>query len=293
MQLRNGNKLVEIGSELHKELFCKSFLESYQEYNPQLLPWPQLDNDALTLLRGIPFWQEALTVEVRAGAMVTAFAETVTDPLIQSVIALQGQEESRHARLLEAMMQHYDIKVAAPTPKMPKHLSTGFIDLGHEECLDSFFAFGLFELARQAQVFPEAMFTIFESILDEEARHIVFFANWMTYMQIHHGQKIKFLRAPQSLWYYGRALNRLIGSIGKGTVDGPGFTVSGASAFPLELTPELFLATCIRENERRMQKFDARLLHPQLMPAIANVALNTLKLWPRKKSVPLETANLS
>jgi hypothetical protein len=44
--------------------------------------------------------------------MVSAFAATVSDPLIQEAIALQGQEEARHARLLEYMIRHYDIQVS-------------------------------------------------------------------------------------------------------------------------------------------------------------------------------------
>ena len=36
----------------------------------------------LERLRGIPFWQEARATEQRAGKMVTAFAETVSDPVL-------------------------------------------------------------------------------------------------------------------------------------------------------------------------------------------------------------------
>jgi len=285
--------LIKIGSEAHKELFCQSFLHSYQEYEPKQLPWPKLDTEALSLLRGIPFWHEALTVELRAGEMVSAFAETIDDPLLRESIALQGKEETRHSRLLDTMMTQYGIEIDRPQPTIPNDLKTGFIDLGHEECLDSFFAFGLFQLAHQARVLPEAMFAIFEPILDEEARHIVFFANWMAYMQIQQGQGAGLIRGAKSLWFYGRAVNRLISSFSQGSSqNGPGFTVAGASAFPFKITAESFLATCLSENARRMSKFDRQLLFPELVPTLAKTALQTIKLLPKKQTSSQQSANL-
>lgn len=38
---------MKIGSETHKELFCRSFMDSYLEYDPDQLPWPYADNITL------------------------------------------------------------------------------------------------------------------------------------------------------------------------------------------------------------------------------------------------------
>ena len=46
--------------------------------------------------------------------MVSSFANTVEDPLLRKAIALQGREESRHARLIEFFLDYYDIKIVAP-----------------------------------------------------------------------------------------------------------------------------------------------------------------------------------
>ncbi|MCY7390527.1 MAG: ferritin-like domain-containing protein, partial [Leptolyngbyaceae cyanobacterium CAN_BIN12] len=111
---------MKVGSQAHKELFCQSFIDSYQDYEPETLPWPQLDDAALARLRGIPFWQEALRTERQAGVMVSAFAETITDPMIRAAIALQAKEEARHGRLLEFLINHYDVPInEPPAPKAP------------------------------------------------------------------------------------------------------------------------------------------------------------------------------
>ncbi len=270
---------MRLGTEDHKQLFCQNFITTHRAYNPHQLPWPQLDDDQLNLLRSIPFWGEALRVETNAGLMVAAFAETVPDPLVREAIALQGREEARHALLLEVMMARYGIEVQRPDVKLPAQLETAFIDLGHEECLDSFFAFGFFELARRAQIFPAAMFTIFESILDEEARHIVFFVNWLTYTQIQRGQGARWLRSSHSLYYYARALRRLLGSLQSGSTNGPGFTVNGAALVGLDLTPAMFVTTCLQENARRVGTCDPQLLQPRLLPALFSGAQRTLALF--------------
>lgn len=286
---------MKIGSEAHKELFCRSFMESHLNYEPERLPWPQLDGIALERLRGIPFWEEALNTEREAGVMVSAFAETISDPVIKEAIALQGIEETRHARLLEFLINHYDIKIPErPAPEVPSNIETAFIDFGFGECLDSFFAFGLFDVARQSAYLPESLFTIFDPLLHEEARHIVFFVNWVTYLQISQGRGTGILRAGHALLHYGRALHHLIKAFGSSADgSGEGFTATGASNFMADLTPEMFFSTCLEENTRRMSVFDDRLLQPQLMPRLTSIARNTLRLMPRRQTAARSEISVS
>ncbi len=61
---------MKLGSVEHKELFCRSLTESYREYEAESLPWPDLDDAALSFLRSIPFWEKALDTERQAGAIV-------------------------------------------------------------------------------------------------------------------------------------------------------------------------------------------------------------------------------
>jgi len=273
-----------IGSAEHKELFCQSFIDSYQAYEPETMPWPQLDDVALVRLRSIPFWEEALSTEQEAGMMVTAFAQTIEDPLIRQAIALQGEEETRHGRLLQFLIQHYDIPVPVrPAPQLPANIEQEFIDFGFSECLDSYFAFGIFGLARQAGYFPESLFTIFDAIVQEEARHIVFFVNWVSYLQVQQGRGWNVLRGLHSGWHYSRALlhlAKMFGSAGDGT--GEGFTATSASSFMDDLTLQQFLSVTLQENAKRMQPYDKRLLQPMLLPRLSTIALKTLQLLPKR-----------
>ncbi len=57
----------------------------------------------------------------------------------------------------------------------------------------------------------------------------------------------------------------------------------GSGTFIENLTPQGFLNACLEENTRRLSRFDERLLRPQLLGAIAKVALNTLNLLPSRQ----------
>lgn len=276
---------MRIGSEAHKQLFCQHFLDTHRVFEPEELPWPQLDSNTLAMLRSIPFWDEALYTERRAGVMITQFAETVKDPLLREAIALQAKEEARHGRLIEYFIRRYgiDVPVREEAP-IPASLESGFVKFGYGECFDSFFAFGLFGIARQAGVVPEALFNIFDALVEEEARHILFFANWIAYKQVNEGWGP--LRRLHALWEYGGAVRRRFGSLkgGSGNTSKRGFTATGASSVMSGLTPERFLQTCIRENDRRMSLYDQRLLQPKVMPALAGVGLRVVRLLPKGRS---------
>jgi hypothetical protein len=286
--------MMKLGSEAHKQLFCRSFMDTHLHYKPSELPWPELDAQALQLLRGIPFWKKALDIESKAGALVTAYADLIDDPILREAIALQGEEEARHSQLIATLIDHYDIEIGERSPiNLPPNIEQKFTHFGFEECLDSFFAFGLFGVAREAGVFPDSIFTIFNPILEEEARHIVFFVNWFTYLQINREQGWMGLRGAKTLWHYGIALSSLLNVVRSGDTKGDSFTATKASTFSMNLTLESFLATCLQENQNRMSKFDPELLQPKLLPRLTRMALFALRLKPQRKPRTIESPNLS
>ncbi len=274
---------MKIGSSAHKELFCRTFLEGHRRYEPESLPWPALDGESLALLRSLPFWTFALQAEADAGPLITACAALEHDPLVRESLQLQADEETRHAGILRHMIGRYGLQADEPTVELPADVVEGFIDFGFEECFDSFGAFGLFQLAREHALFPAPLFDVFEHVIEEEARHIVFFINWFAHRQLNQGQAARVLRQPKALWHYAKALRKLVGLVRDD--DGPegqDFIVSGAASFVDDLTPMLVLSRCLAENERRMAGFDRRLLVPRLGPAFARVALGVLERLPER-----------
>ena len=269
------------GSEGHKELFCETFIRSHRGYDPRELAWPELDGATLQRMRALPFWGEALSTEQETGAKIVAYARTVTDPLLRDAIAVQGLEEERHALLLETLIERYGI-TAAPRrgPALPPDLEQAFVDAGYGECIDSFFAFGLFAVAGRSGFFPRALLEVVEPILAEEARHIVFFVNWEAYNRSHTGRRLLAVRAARAIRYYVRAVRRRLGVFRDAGASG--FTAGGAHTVALNLTPERFLQTCLQENARRLAGFPPELLRPRVVPAIARLTLRGLRLAARR-----------
>jgi hypothetical protein len=275
--------MIKIGTDIHKDFFCRDFLNSHISYDPETMDWPKLDSDTLDKLRAIPFWEEAVSIETRAGKMVSAFAKTIEDPLLREAIALQGQEEARHGRLLKTLITKYDLgAVARPGQPLSRQLEAEFIEFGYDECLDSYFAFGLFGIARQAGFVPDSLFTLFDPILDEEARHIVFFVNWIAYLETQRGAGAGWLRGLKSMGNYARSLKRQYSTFGRSTNEG--FTAKGALNFNINLTIEEFLDTCVAENRKRMSQFHPALLQPVLLPQLSVLVLKIIRLWPFHKT---------
>jgi hypothetical protein len=277
---------IKVGSEAHKELFCRQFLETHELYDPTVLPWPELDDAQLDRLRSVPFWQEVYHTERRAGAIVAAFTPMVQDPLVREAVALQGVEEARHAQLLRVMIDRYGLAATEqPLEAFSANLETAFIDFGFGECMDSFLGFGAFKTARQSEFLPEGMFEIFDVLMHEETRHIVSFINYMAWREVQRGRGAPPLRALTSTWYYGRALRRLLGMArrGKDINDGRDFAITEANMFLDGFSFRRFVEDCYSENGRRMRAFDPNLLQPRLLPAIANMAVAGLRTWDRRR----------
>jgi hypothetical protein len=262
---------VEIGSEGHRDLFCRVFVETHDPYDPESLEWPDLEPQAVERLRSLPFWAEALSTEANTAAKIQALAKIEPDPIVREAIALQGFEEARHSRLLALMTERYGIAVSLPPPDpLPDDLEWGFVRTGFGECFDSFFAFGLFRIARESGFFPPALVERFEPIVQEEARHILFFANWIAWRR---------RRGPVwgRPWHLGRsglalflqAWKRVATARGMQTGD---FTLRGHESIGLSLSPRAFLDICLEENDRRLGVYDPRLLRPTVVPTIARIA---------------------
>jgi hypothetical protein len=247
----------------------------------------------------MPVWNEATRTEAATAVKVQSLGDTEKDPLLAEAISLQGYEEGRHAEVLMLLTKHYGIPVTPfPPPEVPKDPTLAFLRTGYGECLDSFFAFGLFRLGERAQLFPKALIDVFEQIMQEEARHILFIVNWAAYLR---ARRPLVLRPGFDLWrgwnIVAQAFDRLKGALAMAGGDGKkkeekkdpetgrdanqvGFTMKSHSIFG-DFSLRAFLETCLDENSKRLARYDARLLRPMLVPSVVKTVV---KVLPRKKA---------
>jgi hypothetical protein len=296
-----SNGLI-LGSEEHKKVLCRMFIDTHDSFKPGEILWPELDAESLQRLKDMPVWNEATRTEAATAVKVQSLGDTEKDPLLAEAIRLQGYEEGRHAEVLMLLTKHYGIPVAPfPPPEVPKDPTLAFLRTGYGECLDSFFAFGLFRLGERAQIFPKALIDIFETIMQEEARHILFIVNWAAYLR---ARRPLALRPAFDLWrgwnIVAQAFDRLKGALAMAGGDGKkddaekgdkkdaavrdaaqdGFTLKSHSMFG-DFSLRAFLETCLEENAKRLAPYDSRLLRPMLVPSVVRTFV---KVLPRKKS---------
>jgi hypothetical protein len=275
-------KDLQIGSEEHRDLFCRTFVETHLPFHPEDIRWPDLDRESLARLKALPVWNEAVRTESETALKVQTLGKVERDPVLAEAISLQGYEEGRHASVIRLLTRHYGIPVDPfPEPVAPADPVGAFIFTGYGECIDSFFAFGLFATGKRSQYFPAALIDIFEPIMQEEARHILFLVNWAAYLRA----RAPFLRKPafdaRRTWKIGQQVFdhvRHAARMGKGgDTQQEGFTMTSHDAFG-DFSARSFLELCLSENDRRLSLYDLRLLRPQLVPSLVRL---TLRVMPR------------
>jgi hypothetical protein len=266
---------IRLGSDAHRILFCRTLLDTFDPYKPAVIDWPKLDAEARDRLLRLPIWDIAVQTEGRAQINVATYAAFTSDPLLRRAIELNAFEEGRHKQVLCNLVAAYGIELA-PEPQYAVRGDPewAFMVTGYSECIDSFFAFGLFESAKRSGFFPEALVDTFEPVIHEEARHILFFVNWAAW----HRRSMPLWRRPffelkvLAVWVF--LIWERIGiarDMGSGVRDN-NFTVTGAGSVGNDINPAGLIDICLAENERRMSPYDQRLLRPAVVPALARLA---------------------
>ncbi len=268
-----------LGSEAHKRLFCRTLLDTFDPYRPAVIDWPKLDPEVRDRLVGLPIWDIAVQTEGKAGLRVRTYAGLVADPLLKKAVQLNAYEESRHKLVLSNLVEAYGIKLE-PEPEYltPKDPEWAFMVTGFSECIDSFFAFGLFETAKRSGFFPPELVDTFEPVIQEEGRHILFFVNWVAWYR----RNMPLWRRPWfelkvwAVWVF-LAWERMgiAGDLSKD--DGPkaqdnNFTVTGASQVGDDIDLAELIDLCLAENDRRLGGYDPRLIRPTFVPGMIRLA---------------------
>ena len=272
-----GEPPLRWGSDAHKQAFCRMLLDTHDPYRPAIIDWPTLEPDALARITGLPIWDIAVDTENRAAVFVSSYADLVDDPLLRQAVVMDGAEEARHREVLSHMVRAYGIELGPEkTYARPADPEWAFMRIGYSECLDSFFAFGLFELARRSGYFPPELVETFEPVIREESRHIVFFINWLAWHRRRQPLwrrpwfELKVLRVLAGIAWSRLGTARAVGSAGRVSPAerADNFTMNGASSIAVETSFAALVDLCQAENARRMAELDPRLMRPRLFPTL-------------------------
>jgi hypothetical protein len=268
------------GSEAHKRAMCRLFHETFNPYKPAVIDWPQLSPEERERLITLPIWDIAVQTEGKARLRMLAYADSLTDKELREAIGLNGWEEGRHKEVLSHLVRAYGIELA-PEPEYipPKDPEWAYLVTGFSECVDSFFAFGLFELAKRSGFFPMELVETFEPVMQEECRHILLFANWLAWQR----RNLPFWRRPWfelrvwAVWVFLAweriGIARGMDDKGKAKAQDNNFTVTGSkSVSDTDISPAELMSVCLSENDRRFAGYDPRLLRPTTTPALARLA---------------------
>lgn len=273
------------GTREHRRAVARMFRETFNPYRPSVIEWPTLDPATLQRIISLPIWDIAVETEGKARLRMAAYAETLSDPDMKDAILRNAWEENRHKEVLSRLVQAYGIPLAKEPPYIiPRNAEWAYMVTGFSECVDSFFAFGLFDLARRSGFFPQELIDTFEPVMQEECRHILLFANWLAWHRAviplwkRPGFELKVIAVWAFLAYERIGMVRSMDGEGNIREQDNNFTVSGTKdiASVDVALPEL-LDICLSENDRRFSGYDARLRRPWEAPLLARVIRRALR----------------
>ena len=205
--------------------------------------------------------------------------ESLHDPEWREAIGQNGWEEGRHKEVLANLVQAYGIKLEPePLYLEPRDAEWAYLVTGFSECIDSFFAFGLFEVAKRSGFFPLDLVDTFEPVIQEEARHILLFANWLAW----HRRRMHWWRRP---WFELRVAAVWVfliwERIGLARASIRAATAGAGQQFHCQRQQVgercrhqawWLMGICLAENDRRFAGYDARLLRPTTVPGLTRLA---------------------
>ncbi|CAM2150767.1 hypothetical protein [Paraburkholderia tropica] len=269
------------GTDLHRRETCRMFRETFNPYRPAVLEWPVLEPAALKRIVELPIWDIAVQTEGKARLRMAAYAATLDDPDMRAALALNAWEESRHKDVLSRLVAAYGIALASEPPYvLPKDAEWAYLVTGYSECVDSFFAFGLFEVAKRSGLFPPELIDTFEPVMQEECRHILLFANWLAWhrARLSWWRRIRFELRVAAVWVFlcweRVGLARAMDADGNEHRQDNNFTMNGAqSVSDVDIGVPDLMRLCLAENTRRFSGYDMRLQRPETMPKLVRFAL--------------------
>jgi len=272
---------LRIGGDAHRRAACRMFHETFNPYKPSIIAWPQLTPQARERLVNLPIWDIAVRTEGRARLRMMAYAQSVADPEWREAIGLNGWEEGRHKEVLANLVESYGIALEPePAYLEPRDTEWAYLVTGFSECIDSFFAFGLFALAERSGFFPPELVETFEPVMQEECRHILLFANWLAWHRARMPWwRVSFWRRPwfelrvAAVWVFlGWERIGLARGMDKGG-ENNNFTVTGGKAVAdTDIGTRGLMDLCLAENDRRFAGYDPRLRRPTTMPNLVRFA---------------------
>ena len=275
---------IRIGGDAHKALFCRTLLDTFNPYRPAVIDWPELTSEARDRLVNLPIWDIAVQTEGKARLRVLSYATILSDPLLKEAVELNGFEEGRHKHVLSNLVQAYGIPLK-PEPEYvsPRDPEWAFMVTGFSECIDSFFAFGLFAAAKNTGFFPPELVETFEPVIHEEGRHILFFVNWVAWRR----RQLPFWRRPMfelkvwAVWLF-LVYERMGLAKDVGSAEETNFTVNGGDALA-DIDVAGLMDLCLSENDRRLGVYDPRLIRPMFVPRMVRLVR---RFMPSRKAAP-------
>ncbi len=280
----------QLGSYHHKKLSCELISEHHRVYELSQLDWPELDDEVGKKLAAIP-WRSLAQERLAAARIIDAYGGSLKANLARNALGVIALETHRQGQFLQHLATHYQLPEVGNRPQ-PKYLiGADYKRVTHCLNVTFFLGAGLYELVSRTGYLPIDLLTLLNTQLDEQARHLCFFVNWLV-IQTQEQQKPEYEPfGVFALWYQRQQILGLLKTLNRNEYDDNlpknpslGDVFMGQWRFPD------FIQACNQGYTQRFATFDSKLKHPAVLPQIANASQVFFGFWPERVDAPRQTS---
>lgn len=79
---------LRVGSDAHRNLMCREFIDTFRSYEASDIRWPQLEVGELARLRAMPILKKTLHSERTASRRIRLMVEAERDPVCGELLIM-------------------------------------------------------------------------------------------------------------------------------------------------------------------------------------------------------------
>lgn len=271
----------QVGSYQHKKIFCQLLTESSDSTS---LNVPPLDALTQKRLGELQIWPVLYGQLQRSHAVAQLFSQSVKGTLLQEAIAHLAQDKKAIAQAIRTLCQENQLSDSGfNDAEISTAGDSDFKAISHQDNMGLFWLSGLYELAIQEQYLQADVLNLFDQLLTIQARHSLFFINWLAFeSQVKQKPEFELLGLRSFFSMKGMWVETFTKLNRSDYDDTLPINPTESDYFLGKWNYSDFVLACASNYQGRFMGSDVRLVQPKALLQAAKLVRSLLGFWPQR-----------
>jgi hypothetical protein len=272
---------LQVGSYQHQKIFCQLLTENSDFAS---LNVPSLDELTQKRLGELQFWPVLYGQLQRSSAIAQLFCQSIKGTLIREAIAHLAQEKKAIAEAIRTLCRENQLSdFSFDETEISTAGESDFKAISHQDNMGLFWLSGLYALAIQEQYLQADVLNVFDQLLTIQARHSLFFINWLAF-ESQVKQKPEFeLLGLRSFFPMTEMWVATFTKLNRSDYDDTlPINPTESDYFLGKWSYSEFVQACAFNYQGRFMGSDVRLIQPKALLQAAKLVRSLLGFWPQR-----------